>query len=207
MAYSDYGGYAYRNGERVESRSDATISPEGDVFGSPGLWPGFAAILAGGQEEYEKRKNWPTGHVVLGDGPIYVILYKQSCVRVYRGLEELDKVSLLKGMPPKAVYEWEYGGESGRSINEDYFKETETCCVLDVDGWKLEVFFREEDNHYQYARLTQPDGNVWHGWSGYGVGAGLEDSGYGYSTSDREENLWMLFPYERLQKSTEETSG
>ena len=35
MAYSDYGGYAYRNGKRVEARSDATISPEGDVFGSP----------------------------------------------------------------------------------------------------------------------------------------------------------------------------
>jgi hypothetical protein len=33
MAYSDYGGYAYRNGKRVENRSDCTITPEGDTFG------------------------------------------------------------------------------------------------------------------------------------------------------------------------------
>ena len=29
MAYSDYGGYAYRNGERVRERSDYTITPDG----------------------------------------------------------------------------------------------------------------------------------------------------------------------------------
>lgn len=73
MAYSDYGGYAYRNGKRVEARSDATISPEGDVFGSPGMWPGFAAYAAGGMDGYEKRRDWPSGHAVLGDGPIYVV--------------------------------------------------------------------------------------------------------------------------------------
>jgi hypothetical protein len=35
---------------------------------------------------------------------------------------------------------------------------------------------------------------VWHGWSGYGVGAGLEDCGYGYSTEDREDVLRALWP-------------
>ena len=52
----------------------------------------------------------------------------------------------------------------------------------------------DEDNYYVYARLTQPDGNVWHGWSGYGVGAGLEDAGYGFSTADRESKLRDLWP-------------
>jgi hypothetical protein len=32
--------------------------------------------------------------------------------------------------------------------------------------------------------LEQSNGTVWHGFSGYGVGAGLEDAGYGYSTND-----------------------
>jgi hypothetical protein len=36
MAYSDYGGYAYRNGKRVTERSDATITPDGDAYGTPG---------------------------------------------------------------------------------------------------------------------------------------------------------------------------
>lgn len=194
MAYSDYGGYAYRNGERVEARSDATISPEGDVFGSPGMWPGFSAYAAGGKDEYEKRKDWPSGHVVLGDGPIYVVLYKQSSLCIHRGTERLDELTLLKDTPAEAVEVWtDKEGKTHHWLNTDHFKTTEDCCVFEVDGWRLEVFFLIEDNHYQYAKLTQPDGNVWHGWSGYGVGAGLEDAGYGYSTNDREDMLWQLF--------------
>ena len=194
MAYSDYGGYAYRNGERVEERSDATISPDGDVFGSPGMWPGFAAYAAGGENEYEKRKDWPKGHVVLGDGPIYVALYKQSDLSIYCGPEILDELALLKDMPTEAVENWtDRDGKAHRWLNTDYFKTTKDRCVFEVDGWRLEVFFLIEDNHYQYAKLTQPDGNVWHGWSGYGVGAGLEDADYGYSTSEREDMLWELF--------------
>jgi hypothetical protein len=146
MAYSDYGGYAYRNGKRVEDRSDATISPDGDVFGSPGIWPGFAAYAAGGKDEYEKRREWPSGHAVLGDGPIYVVLYKQSRLTIHRGPEKLDELELLKDMPPEAVETWRWGGKSGRSLNTDHFKTTEDCCVFEVDGWRLEVFFRIEDN-------------------------------------------------------------
>ncbi len=29
MAYSDYGGFGYRNGEKVIERSDAVLTPEG----------------------------------------------------------------------------------------------------------------------------------------------------------------------------------
>lgn len=195
MSYSDYGGYAYRNGKRVEARSDATISPEGDVFGSPGMWPGFAAYAAGGMDGYEKIRDWPSGHVVLGDGPIYVVLYKQSSLSIHRGTERLDELTLLKDVPPEAVENWsDKDGKPPRWLNIDYFKTSEECCVFEVDGWRLEVFFRIEDNHYQYAKLTQPDGNVWHGWSGYGVGAGLEDCGYGYSTEEREDVLRALWP-------------
>ena len=203
MAYSDYGGYAYRNGERVESRSDATIGPEGDVFGSPGMWPGFAAYATGGKEEYEKRQDWPSGHVVLGDGPIYVVLYKQSSVSIYRGQERLNELDLLNEMPTDATESWTNNtGETSVYLNTDYFKTTEEVCAFEVDGWRLEVFFRVEDNHYQYAKLTQPDGNVWHGWSGYGVGAGLGQADYGYSTSEREDVLLGLWPLSNIKRAT-----
>lgn len=195
MAYSDYGGYAYRNGRRVPERSDATINPNGDVFGSPGMWPGFAAYLAGGKDEYEKRLNWPSGHVVLGDGPIYVVLYKQSSISVHRGPERLDELALLKGMPPEALEHWtDNDGNAYQMLNAEYFEASAKPCVFEVDGCLLEAFFRIEDNYYQYAKLTQPNGTIWHGWSGYGVGAGLEDCGYGYSTNDREETLRRLWP-------------
>lgn len=196
MAYSDYGGYAYRNGRRVEERSDATITPEGDTFGTPGAWPGFGMLAAGvPHEEVQKRIEWPNGHAVLGDGPIYVVLYKQSYLSIYRGPNKLDSLAFLKDAPEAAIEVWkDKEGIEHRWLNEDHFKTTEECCVFEVDGYRVEAFFRIEDNHYQYVRLIQPDGNVWHGWSGYGVGAGLEDCGYGYSTSDREDMLKELWP-------------
>lgn len=195
MSYSDYGGRAYRNGKHIEERSDATISPDGDIFGSPGMWPGIAAYIEGGEDEYKRRREWPSGHVILGDGPIYVVLYKQSGITIHRGPEILDKLELLKDMPSDAVVVWtDKKGEKNRWLNTEYFKVTEDCCIFEVDGWRIEVFFLFEDNHYQYVKLTQPDGNVWHGWSGYGVGAGLEDCGYGFSTEDRDDTLRSLWP-------------
>ena len=195
MAYSDYGGYAYRNGVRVEDRSDCTISPEGDTFGSPGMWPGFSAFAAGGKDEYDKRKDWPSGHVVLGDGTIYVVLYKQSSLMIYSGQDEIDNVTLLKNPSPDWVKKWtDKEGKEHQFVNTDHFKSSGELCTFEVDGVTIEVYFREEDNHYQYAKVTQADGNVWTGFSGYGVGAGLEDADYGYSTEDREDVLQELFP-------------
>jgi hypothetical protein len=66
--------------------------------------------------------------------------------------------------------------------------------VFAIDGHELAVHWREEDNYYVYARLQQPDGVVWHGFSGYGVGAGLEECGYGYSTPARAQVLRRLWP-------------
>lgn len=191
MAYSDYGGYAYRNGVRVESRSDCTITPEGDTFGTPGMWPGFAMALAGmDAEEITKRREWPNGHAVLGDGPIFVTLYKQSSTGLYRGPIPIELIDL----PGVVVEEWtDKEGVLHCWVDTDHYKNSGEPLRAEVDGWTLTVYYEITDNHYQYAELRQPDGIVWHGWSGYGVGAGLEDAGYGFSTDDCEARLWELF--------------
>lgn len=174
MAYSDYGGYAYRNGVRVVERSDATITPEGDTYGKPGSYPGFALLAEGvPHAEVMKRVDWPSGHAVLGDGPIYVVLYKQYA-QVFRGPERLESLSR----------DWEEGAD----------EEGEQRKAFEVDGFKAEAVLTHEDNYYVYVRMTQPDGNVWHGWSGYGVGAGLEDAGYGFSTPERDRMLLSFWP-------------
>ena len=171
MAYSDYGGYAYRNGKRVEARSDATITPEGDTYGTPGSYPGFALLAAGvAPSEVQKRTEWPSGHAVLGDGPVYLVLRK-TYATLYRGAAKQD-------LP----------------IDREDYEADEVRRAAELDGCKVELVYTHEDNYYVYARLTQPDGTVWHGWSGYGVGAGLEDAGYGFSTSDREDTLMTLWP-------------
>ena len=132
MAYSDYGGYAYRNGERVEERSDATITPDGDTFGTPGCWPGFAMIAAGvPHDEVQKRIEWPSGHAVLGDGPVYLVLRK-TYATLYRGPEAQD-------LP----------------IGRDDYDADEVRRMVELDGCKVELIYTQEDNYYVYARLTQ----------------------------------------------------
>jgi len=171
MAYSYYGGYGYRNGARVEERSDCTITPDGDTYGTPGSYPGFALLAASvPHAEVVKRAEWPSGHVVLGDGPVYLVLRK-TYATLYRGPEPLE--------PP---------------IDRDDYEAETVEKTAEVDGVKVKLVYTQEDNYYVYAQLVQPDGNVWTGFSGFGVGAGLEDAGYGYSTDDREVTLASLFP-------------
>ena len=84
MSYSDYGGYAYKNGVRVVERSDAVII---EKFRSvPGMYPGLAAALQG-VDLNDVRESSPNGHVVLGDSPLYVGMYKQSNINAWWGNE------------------------------------------------------------------------------------------------------------------------
>lgn len=170
MAYSDYGGYAYRNGEHIEERSDVSVLSDGTLEGSPGMYPGFAAIAHGATAE--EAQALTCAHVVLGTGPTYVLLRKH-CASVYSGGEPVN----IPEMTEFPNYE---GG------NEK--------VVFEVDGVKITLELREEDNYYIYAKVEEPDGTVWTGFSGYGVGSGLEDCGYGYSTEERISSLNKIFP-------------
>lgn len=182
MAYSDYGGYAYKNGDRVVDRSDCVLSPEG-IKSTPGMWPGW--ILPEG-------RNGGSYHALLGDGPIFAGLYKQSSLIVSNQGADVD---LLPLVPDEAVSVWTdpKDGKVHRWLNDDHYKTVCEPLRVDIEGHKLTVYFLIEDNHYIYAELVQPDGNVWTGFSGYGVGAGLEAAGYGFSTEDRESRLIELF--------------
>lgn len=182
MAYSDYGGYAYRNGERVEERSDAVLTSDG-LKSTPGVWPGWVLPEGRGGNSF---------HVILGDGPIHVGLYKQSTVSIFNDGEEVSLVGLVKAQhPPEAIKVYAHDKSRTEYVDEETFMDDERDLVVSVAGHTLEVFWTQDDNYYVYARLTQPNGVKWMGWSGYGVGAGLEDAGYGYNTSDREDEAHM----------------
>lgn len=197
MAYSDYGGYAYRNGARVIERSDFTLTPDGKGFESAGCWPGFTAIMNGmNQEEVEKIASMPNGHAVIGDGPIFVCLYKQSCLSFYNGFEKIEKTTLLK--QGEYCIKLEYGQEPWQYIDTDEAVHREQPYIFEIDGCKITVYWLETDNYYQYVEMIQPDGVIWHAFSGYGVGAGFEDCGYGYNTNEQEKQLFALFKRHEL---------
>lgn len=182
MAYSDYGGYAFRNGVRVEERSDCRIAPDGMIVSSPGCWPGWVNI--GDPEKKEQEGSWPMEHVVLGDGPFYVGLYKQLNVSIYDKNKFISHIeesitSTIKDEEKKVKHFTQLTGKVDSTPQPEYIVTT---------------VFTDEDNYYSYVKLEQPDGVIWCGFSGYGVGAGLEDADYGYSTEKRVKMLKEFFP-------------
>lgn len=127
--------------------------------------------------------------LLMGSLSIRVELYRSSWVLIYRNGDRLDQNQFLsEDTPPEAFCD--FGGR--QELDRDYFRESGECCVFEIDDHRLEVFFTEEDNYYIYAKLIQPDGEIWYAWNGYGVG--FEDDPYGYSSDDREETLRNLFP-------------
>ncbi len=212
MAYSDYGGYAFRNGRRIVDRSDAVLTDR--AFTVPGTYPGFAfaAQGIGAEEGYKLRNESPNGHVVLGDGRLHVGLYKSYAVTAWLDGREIDLLSHGVDLPEALIArENSEGKPIAPALNPVDWAEgnvdREVAAFAFPDGSRLEVLWVEEDNLYIYARLAQPDGTVWAGWSGYGVGAGLEDCGYGYSTEERNRRLVKLWPEAIRTGDPEQTAG
>lgn len=184
MAYSDYGGYAYRNGERVEERSDCAIKPDGDLLSTPGMWPGFARHAMGAGKE-----QWPNGHAVLGESPLYLVLYKQGIGGLYYNDKPLDMSRMLLDPQEGDFFEW----QGQRHIDSGKFKDSGRTAVLECEGVRISIYWEVTDNHYVHAKMEFPSGVTWTGWSGYGVGAGLEDAGYGFDTESvaQEHRDWL----------------
>ena len=194
MSYSDYGGCAYRNGVQIDERSDAVIT---DVAESaPGVYPGFAFMAQGVPNDDISRTihDNPHGHAVIGDGPLYVGLYKQSDVLVWLSGTKLRAEDYAVDTPDD--YWSEFDGtrhfQPTRTIGVDGATRAEASFVF-PEGSRLDVVWLVEDNYYQYARLVQADGTTWAGWSGYGVGPGRHEEDYGHSTPDRDTTLVSLW--------------
>lgn len=179
MAYSDYGGYAYKNGERVLQRSDAVLGPEG-IKSTPGQWPGWTL---------EEGRKGHSCHVIIGSGPIFLTMNKQSYWRLYEALEQVDEVPILERYCPKALakYRDEYYFDSEKIIDEEILS-------FEYKDHKVELWFENTDNYYMFAKLTEPDSTIWTAFSGYGVGEGLEGCGYGFNTQEQVERLEEIFP-------------
>ena len=111
MAYSSYGGYVFRNGESRLDRCDAVMR-DGVEKTVPGLWPGFAFAAQGMPFEEIRDAIWenPRGHVLLGDGPLLVGLYKQSDVWVWIDRRQIDLVKHGVDLPEEAFMTEKWDG-------------------------------------------------------------------------------------------------
>jgi hypothetical protein len=168
VAYIDYGGYAYRNGQRMVTRSDAILYPDGHIISSPGSYPGWIE-----EDRRRKQQGLITAHALLGGDGVFVALCKTCAVGF--------------GIANNAM------GEIVGALSKDDDQKNDQTITTFINGARVDVVYTEEDNFYVYARLRMITGDVWHGFSGYGVGCGLEACDYGFSTDDRVRKLAELF--------------
>jgi hypothetical protein len=115
--------------------------------------------------------------VVLGAGPVYVKMHKQ-CVELVTG--KGDNMCLSSDRLRST------SGHSWLAYTVDEYHATLVAAHEQREG-------DTESNYYVYAELREPDGTIWTGFSGFGVGAGLETIP-GFSTEARVKRLRWLFP-------------
>lgn len=134
-------------------------------------------------EKCDKAHNGRMFHSLAGDekDEILIGLYKQSHSEIFiKGLEFIAENHMIK----------------------KYCKN-----IFKFKGIQITIIREETDNYYQYAEVlvfkdedaycnffsADDIKTAYHGFSGYGVGKGLEDSGYGFDTFEIEERLFSHF--------------
>ena len=168
MAYSDYGGYVYRNRERVVERSDWAAGEDGANLGAPGAWPGFVAVIGKGMspEDYARQAQGPAGHAVLGSGPIHVSLCKDYYVLVHHQRDQILYWTSPSGGPrstgERQATILRLGGQKGprlRIVTEEHPQTRSRVLYAEL-----------EENALDDGRDTV----VWTGWSSSIAGAGWD---------------------------------
>ena len=155
MAYSDYGAFVYKNGERRLDKEDvALFATDEETFGtsSENIPSGsriFASLIHA--KESGKLSNWETTihHGIMGDGDIRVMCHKQGLPQIYEATE--DGVEEIKYHDDEVSF-FEYD-----PIDFEY------------NGYK---FYFEATRPY-FASMVEPDGTKWVCYYDYGYGAGF----------------------------------
>ena len=145
----------------------------------------------------EGAQGRPAGHVVLGDGAIRVGLDRLCYVDAWEDGAHVDLDALVRGADERPAgagsgisgYTWH--GDAGAP---DGTLKTWPVAIVLPEGTRLDVVFTTEDQRYVYARVEQPDGVVWTGFSGYAVGAGHDTDEGARRTADRVATLARLWP-------------
>ena len=165
MAYSDYGAFVYRNGERRRDKEDAPLfATDKETFGADintipsgaRIWVSLIHAKETGQELNYLNSIY---HGVLGDGPVRVACYKY-------GLPEIYDLGCKDG--PKEI---DYYDEEKVS-SEDFEAFSFEFVASDYKTYKFSFAC---DEPLYTARMTEPDGTVWTCTYGYGYGAGFEN--------------------------------
>lgn len=158
MAYSDYGAFVFKNGERRRDKEDvAVFASDDETFGqsSENIPSGLRIWVSLCQEKKEGRERTYYTHIhhgIMGDGAVRVVCHKQGLPKICELLENGE------------VKDIEY-----YSDDVDYFDYSKFNFA-----YKGYEFHFESGNPY-VAEMVEPDGTKWRCEYDYLYGAGFED--------------------------------
>jgi hypothetical protein len=193
MGYSEYGGYGYRNGDRIKAASDAVVTPDMANAGTPGHWPGFGPVAddMGMQAFYALKERSVDGHVVIGDGPVLVALHKLTTMTVHvlenGAFTEIDLIAIGQDLPDDIVSDH---GDGSLHLDRDALELLADPLRFMIDGHLIEYRIARDPQIVQHVRLTQPDGTVWSAFCGSEIGEGHDEA----DTAPIVEKHRRIFP-------------
>ena len=154
MAYSDYGAFVYKNGERRPDKEDvALFASDEETFGEDS-----ANISSGARiwvyllHSHGREDSWidHIHHGIMGDNNIRVLCHKQGLPQIYEATK--DGIKEVQYIPDDADrYEYD-------TIKFEY------------NGYK----FKFTSGKPYVAEMTEPDGTQWKCEYDYQFGAGFE---------------------------------
>lgn len=142
MAYGNWGGNVFRNGERMTNWEDQTPYKESEVAA------GYAQAFLRSAEGFNPH------HAVLGEKRVRLCGYK-SYARLFVDGQEVDLAPYEKRTEDMKA--WDRAPGYG-----------------EIDGYKFQWTTRSDPERVDLS-LVEPDGTLWSGFSGFGMGAGYED--------------------------------
>lgn len=155
MAYSDYGAFVWKNGERREDKEDvAAFATDEETFGMPSEYvPSGARIWVSLIKEKKEGRDrtWINSihHGILGDTNIRVVCHKQGLPQIYEATDDgINEVSYL-------------------SEDVDYYDYDPIS--FEYKGYK----FNFESGKPYYAQMITPTGDNWECRYDYWYGAGF----------------------------------
>ena len=151
MAYSNYGAFVYRNGERRKDKEDAPLfATSEEINNIPSGLRIFANIFhTKGKLDFDPVRDY-IAHGVLGDGPVRVQCYKQGVPDIY----ELMDTGEICRVPFPYDDPFEYG-------------------TIEFNHKGYEFIFTEGTPYFAFMR--EPDGTEWVCEYDYEFGAGFEN--------------------------------
>lgn len=156
MAYSNWGGNVYKNGERRKDKEDVGVF-DTEESNLPTGFRIFANILKNNKNNNNDWYNH-SHHAVLGDGPVRLCGYKDRPELWVIRDDKVEQVDI-------EIPDWD-------DDNYDDFFNGE----IEINGQKWQWEFNlDGDANKVDLTLIEPDGTKWEGFSGYGIGAGFDD--------------------------------